>query len=121
MAQLKVISELLRDQRFALEGEFYTIGRLPENSIQLSHSSVSKHHALLKHNGTDYVLLDLHSTNGVIVNGRRDVAHHLQDGDRITLGEIILRFEIKPDRDTQPLGSVTLKPAPKATLKRPPS
>ncbi len=103
MAQLRVISETLRDQRFALAGDYFTIGRLPDNTIQLSHTSVSKHHAMLKRTGENFLLLDLHSTNGVVVNGRRDVAHHLRDGDRIVLGDVELHFEGDQKSATQPL------------------
>lgn len=103
MARLRVTSGLLRDQVFELAGEFFTIGREDGNIIRLDHGSVSKLHALLKVQGEDFVLLDLHSTNGVVVNGRRGVVHHLIDGDRIILGEIGLRFEASQRSATQPM------------------
>jgi len=103
MARLRVTSALLRDQTFELRGEYFTIGREAGNTIRLDHTSVSKQHALLKVSGEDYLLLDLHSTNGIVVNGRRGVVHHLINGDRIVLGEIELRFETGQRGATQPI------------------
>ncbi len=93
MAQLRVTSPNLKGAVFVLDGEFFTIGREPDNHIQLDHTSVSKHHALLKADGDAPELFDLHSTNGVIVNGERRAVAPLRDGDRIVLGEVELRFE----------------------------
>ncbi len=92
MPQLCVTSPILNGVVFELNGDYFTIGREPDNTLLLDHTSVSKHHAVLKMDNGDFELFDLHSTNGVIVNGESRVASYLRDGDRIVLGEVELRF-----------------------------
>jgi pSer/pThr/pTyr-binding forkhead associated (FHA) protein len=49
--------------------------------------SVSRIHALLQRSERSYQLVDLHSYNGVMVNGTRVQAEHLlQDGERLNIG-----------------------------------
>jgi pSer/pThr/pTyr-binding forkhead associated (FHA) protein len=93
MSQLRVTSSNLNGAVFVLDGEYFTLGREPDNHIQLTHTSISKHHAILKIDDGDFKLFDLHSTNGIVVNGDQRVVAHLRDGDKIVLGEIELRFE----------------------------
>ena len=52
----------------------------------LADPNVSRVHAEVRHEGLEYVLVDLGSTNGVEVNGRRVLRHNLRDGDRLSLG-----------------------------------
>jgi len=123
MSQLRVTSSMLNGNAFPLDGEYFTIGRDPSNIIHINHTSVSKHHAMLIIDGDDYKLFDLHSTNGVIVNGERRVVAHLRDDDKVALGDIELRFETGSRTVTQlmspfpPLGSHPTPTAPP----RPPS
>ncbi len=63
-----------------------TLGRHPENSIQLTDREVSKEHAVIERMGAAWVLRDLGSSNGTFVNGRRVRELRLQDGDLIALG-----------------------------------
>ena len=62
-------------------------GRAPGREIVLDHRNVSRRHAEIRRRGPVVVLVDLDSTNGTIVNGRRVREHPLADGDRITLGQ----------------------------------
>jgi pSer/pThr/pTyr-binding forkhead associated (FHA) protein len=63
------------------------IGRLPECDVLLQDGLVSRMHARISVQQDAVVLEDLHSTNGVYVNGRR-VGHStpLREGDRILIG-----------------------------------
>jgi pSer/pThr/pTyr-binding forkhead associated (FHA) protein len=63
------------------------IGRLPECDVLLTDTMVSRMHARISVQGDSVVVEDLHSTNGVYVNGMR-VAHStaLCEGDRILIG-----------------------------------
>jgi len=47
------------------------IGRLDTNDIVLDDYKVSREHAVLKYNGSEFMLLDLASTQGTYVNGKR--------------------------------------------------
>ena len=71
------------------------IGRSRECDIQLSEANVSRRHAEVRQEGATYWLVDLESTNGTEVNGRRLRRAKLRDGDRITLGSTEIVFERK--------------------------
>ena len=55
---------------FALQGRRVSVGREDDNMIQLPHEKVSKHHAVLVAEAGDWVIEDLQSTNGTLVNGK---------------------------------------------------
>jgi len=73
------------------------IGRSRDCDIQLSDANVSRRHAELRQEGASYWIVDLGSTNGMEVNGKRVKRAKLRDGDTITLGSTELTFE----RETQ--------------------
>ena len=71
------------------------IGRSRECDIQIADPNVSRRHAELRREGSAFWLVDLGSTNGIDVNGRRQARAKLSDGDRLTIGttEIVFRQE----------------------------
>jgi hypothetical protein len=80
--------------RFPLTDTPAVIGRLPECTITLADSNVSRRHAEIRPLGTGYVVADLGSTNGVKLNGTRiDGERLLRDGDVISFGTVHIRFE----------------------------
>jgi hypothetical protein len=69
------------------------IGRDPRNGLRLSHQTVSLVHAELSRQGGAWVLRDLGSTNGTVVNGRRVVgAAVVRDGDQVSFGQMSFRL-----------------------------
>jgi len=72
------------------------IGRAPGCELQVDSSSVSRHHALVLTNSRDVIIEDLHSTNGVLVNGRKVTRQLLTDGDILIIGEAQFRLRVKP-------------------------
>jgi hypothetical protein len=68
------------------------IGRSKDCDIRLADPNVSRRHAEVRQEGTAYWILDLGSTNGLTVNGRRQQRAKLADEDRITLGSTELVF-----------------------------
>jgi hypothetical protein len=72
-----------------------TIGRLSGNDVVLSDPNVSRRHAELRLNNGQWVLSDLGSTNGTLVNGKLAHEQRLSDGDRLSFGSSELIFEIK--------------------------
>lgn len=71
-----------------------TIGRLPECDIVLADSKVSRRHAEIRRDGASVVsVVDLNSTNGTLVNGAGVRERVLTDGDEITVGGTVLRYE----------------------------
>jgi chromosome segregation ATPase len=71
------------------------IGRAPGCELHIDSSSVSRHHALVLANSRDIIIEDLHSTNGVLVNGRKVTRQLLTDGDILTIGEAQFRLSMK--------------------------
>jgi hypothetical protein len=62
------------------------LGRSRECDIQLADSNVSRRHAELRQEGASYWIVDLGSTNGIEINGKRVKRAKLRDGDEFTLG-----------------------------------
>ena len=73
-------------QPFRVTQKVTTMGRSRDCDIVVPDPNVSRVHAEVRHEGLEYVLVDLGSTNGVEVNGRRVLRHNLRDGDRLSLG-----------------------------------
>lgn len=71
-----------------------TFGRTRGNDVVLPTGACSKRHARILFTNQQFVLLDLGSTNGVLVNGARITNHTLSDGDRFTIGDAEFRFEL---------------------------
>ena len=76
-----------------LTSERITIGRHPDNSLQLNDKAVSGHHAVIVNIMSESFLEDLDSTIGTLVNGRRIAKHPLSTGDVITMGHHTLKYE----------------------------
>ncbi|MDW8251756.1 MAG: FHA domain-containing protein [Myxococcales bacterium] len=73
------------------------VGRLQGNDLMLQKSNVSKRHAkLIFHNGR-FIVTDMESTNGTYVNGRRiGKPTIVREGDKIYVGDFVLRCEAGP-------------------------
>jgi pSer/pThr/pTyr-binding forkhead associated (FHA) protein len=69
------------------------IGRHKDNDIQINNNSVHRRHAVLQQtNEGKFVINDLATRNGVVVNGKRVEQQELADGDVIELGEVRVQF-----------------------------
>lgn len=72
------------------------IGRARSSDVCLPDLAVSTRHAEIQLSGTDYVLKDLESVNGTLVNGKELVAYRgrpLVDGDEIRIAGFTIRFQ----------------------------
>jgi adenylate cyclase len=108
MAKLIVISGEER-QEFELAA-FNTIGRHPDNTIQILDRIISKEHAQIQRAADGrYLLRDLRSLNGTFLRGERVADHYLSDGDEFTMGSTRIVFVDKPKADDA-LGRVTIAP-----------
>lgn len=74
------------DQRHEFVAEQILIGRKSDSDIVLSNPYVSRHHAKIVRDDEIAVIVDLGSTHGTYLNGRRIEREPLQDGDRIGVG-----------------------------------
>ncbi len=81
-------------RRIQLSDDGVVIGRLPDCDVSVTDPNVSRRHAEIKRHGNEYVVVDLGSTNGTKVNGSLvQGERRLHDGDEITVGATIVRFE----------------------------
>lgn len=80
------------DQVFPLSGEM-TIGRHKDNAVQIHEPRSSRVHAKLSPSGSGFVLEDLGSSNGTLVNGAAAKVHPLEHGDQIQIGTTVLIYE----------------------------
>jgi hypothetical protein len=69
------------------------IGRSRDCDLQLPDANVSRRHAELRQEGASYWIVDLGSTNGLEVNGKRVKRAKLRDGVTITLGSTEITFD----------------------------
>ncbi|MBA3456348.1 MAG: FHA domain-containing protein [Deltaproteobacteria bacterium] len=108
MAKLIVISGEER-QEFELAA-FNTIGRHPDNTIQILDRIISKEHAQIQRAADGrYLLRDLRSLNGTFMRGERVADHYLTDNDEFTMGSTRIVFVDKPKADDV-LQRVTIAP-----------
>ena len=68
------------------------VGRGADADLQLSDTGVSRAHAELRLEGGTVRVVDLQSTNGTLLNGRRVRIATLSDGDRLDLGATTLVY-----------------------------
>jgi FHA domain-containing protein/von Willebrand factor type A domain-containing protein len=80
------------------EDSAISIGRARANDVVLDDSSVSSQHCRVRPEQGRFVLYDLKSTNGTLVNGRRVERHPLEEGDVIQVGETSLQFRRERQR-----------------------
>ena len=95
----EIVSLTVDDTKHELDGGRAVIGRSKDCDIQLADPNVSRKHAEVRQEGAAYWVVDLGSTNGMEVNGRRQKRAKLRQGDRITLGstELVFKRETEPE------------------------
>lgn len=80
-----------------VSGPRVTIGRRPDNTIQILHPSVSAYHAELVAAGEHFYLRDLGSTNHSFVAGAEVTEFHLREVCEITFGSVECTFDPTPE------------------------
>jgi predicted component of type VI protein secretion system len=74
-------------------GEPITIGRGAECDLRLPDGDVSRTHCRIEQSGSDYVVVDLASRNGTLIDGVRVSRRRLREGDVLRVGNCTLQFE----------------------------
>ncbi len=91
-AELVLIENGKPSRAFPLAKDRVIIGRLEESDIVLSDPGASRRHAEVRRDRGNFVLSDLGSTNGTMVNEATVGERPLEEGDRITIGRTVLEF-----------------------------
>jgi hypothetical protein len=82
-------------RRNVLSGDRAVVGRSRDCEVVVSDPNVSRRHIELRRGDRGWAAVDLGSTNGMKVNGRRLSHAELEPGDRITIGVTDLTFELE--------------------------
>ena len=83
----KIIQTLTLDKKIS-------IGRSPSSEVVLKEAKVSRRHAEIEPTAGKYMLLDLESSNGTYVGGKKVTEYALQPGDEIVIGNTKIIFKI---------------------------
>ena len=94
-------------QRLDFEREEITIGRIDENDICLPKGNISKKHTKIVVKDGRIIVLDLKSTNGTYVNGRKLAGPQvISPADKVYIGDFILNVEppdaLRPEPEPEP-------------------
>ena len=114
MAEITIESADGTRQRFHLWKERVTVGRARSCDVFLPDQWLSRQHAEIRLRNGDYVVADLESKNGTLLNGERvGEERRLRHGDVISLGEHHLTFSTQdePEREVEQ----EPEPAPEGT------
>ncbi|HEY6177248.1 MAG TPA: FHA domain-containing protein, partial [Kofleriaceae bacterium] len=77
--------QLIREDTLALS--VIKIGKVPSAHLQIADDAVSRMHAIIEVAGGEVSLIDLGSTRGTFVNGKRINKARLQTGDVLAIGD----------------------------------
>jgi len=117
MAKIIVTGNDQQRREFEL-GAVNTIGRHPDNTLQILDRIVSKEHAqVVRQPDGHYLFRDLGSLNGSFLGGERVNERILQENDEIMLGSTCLTFQEK-SAQASVLEKVTIAPSPTEALIR---
>lgn len=113
---LLIIEDDQGRKEFNLDSPVYSIGRDPRCDIRLFSQFVSRRHATLvqlpREDGSSYYRIvdgdskGKPSANGLLINGRKILAHDLKDEDEIVFGPQVRAIYYLLSRDTIPTGPV---------------
>jgi hypothetical protein len=93
----EVVELEMNGRRFPVDKRKVVLGRSRECDIQVEDPNVSRRHAEIRQEGATYWIVDLDSTNGIEVGGRRQKRVKLENGTRVTLGstDLVFRREVR--------------------------
>jgi hypothetical protein len=83
-------------QRHELKAARVVLGRSKDCDVPVPDPNVSRRHAEVRQDGSNYTLVDLESTNGIEIDGRRVKQLKLEDGTKFTIGSTEITFSQEP-------------------------
>ena len=104
MPTIRVLLPGSPEAKYVLKGDKVTVGRRPDNTIQIIDRSVSAHHAEFLLTDDHYRLHDLGSTNLTFVDGQQVSDFHLHSNCKVTFGTVVCEFDASP---SEPEGALT--------------
>ena len=104
--RLLAVGGPLKDSTIPLPDGEVTLGRDPANAVPVIDPSVSRKHCLLRREDGHFLISDLESRNGTLVNGSPIKEHRLRHGDEIAIGDSIFVFLLEEDPHAVPVSQV---------------
>lgn len=92
-ARLTMVSGSANLARLDLPNHAITIGRSSDCDLILNDPMSSRQHAIIEFSGVGWVLQDLNSQNGTVINNVRTSRETLHPGDQIRIGSTVLSFD----------------------------
>ena len=77
---------------FAINKEYFNIGREIDSDIFLDDITVSRKHASIMKTDKYFKVVDMGSLNGIYVNGKLIEEKYLENGDKIQIGKYVFYF-----------------------------
>ncbi|MCA9524180.1 MAG: Flp pilus assembly complex ATPase component TadA [Myxococcales bacterium] len=125
--QITIFEKGGQERVWSFDKEEVSIGRVQGNDIILPKGNISKRHARIVYKDGKFILVDLRSTNGTYVNGRKIASPIVvTPSDKIYVGDFILSVnesgdDEQPDLEFEDALEMTPPPPPGATLAPPPA
>jgi hypothetical protein len=89
----EIVEVVLGDEKHQLEGRGpWSVGRSQENDIVINDPNVSRKHARISRADNGFVVEDLGSTNGTLLDGAPIDRERIEGGDELTFGQSTARF-----------------------------
>ncbi len=104
--RLLAIAGPLKDSTTPLPDGEATLGRDPANAVPVLDPSVSRKHCLLRSEDGRFLIKDLASRNGTVVNGVTVQEHWRRHGDEIAIGDSVFLFLLEEENSAAPAGRV---------------
>ncbi|MCE9581628.1 MAG: FHA domain-containing protein [Planctomycetes bacterium] len=82
------------------------VGRQAKIGLSIKDAKASREHTSFEPAAGGYAVVDMGSTNGTLLNGRKIERDFLKAGDRVTVGQTVFRFEeadAMPEASTRPM------------------
>jgi len=104
MARLKIKGKIKGsgdDRVVDLSGDEVTVGRSPRNTVQIDDTAASRRHCRLENRAEGWVLCDLGSSNGTLLNDEKVEEKPLRHGDVIRIGKTTLELVEEVELDLE--------------------
>lgn len=91
---LQIIDGKDKGKTFILSGkDRFKIGRALGSDLKLNDGKISREHCMVESVKDHYIIIDLESSNGTVVNGERVKKTVLKEGDYIRLGFTLIKYD----------------------------
>jgi len=109
MPEFRVVTGYGKGFKYTITEEVITIGRSKDNHIVLFDHTASRRHAKVRKTPDGYLLMDLDSHNGTLVNGSRVTSRILRHNDLVEIGTSVLSFQHEIGDDDEPLAHAVVE------------